>query len=357
MVTSQVLIQPAATEVKQLTPVVSYTGLMNQVEMKQLHSVVTSAETVFEEARPDKGKQLAAEEGEPDGNPVETGVYKREFNQEISGLCTTGPALVQLQAHYDAMGDPLRPWEYMAVHAKAPSLHLNEVTRNDMDRDMTPLREDLFNFIKERVEQRKRDQEELFQSVFSRNPVPKIGQVNPVRMPPSSFEQVGFLSSLQSRGYLDWLDANERTQSAESLRLLDPELRERWMDATGFTQNLVSSCSGVFGLMQELYSAYDLLYHNCKQIRDLLDKLARCQHRFNSQFTRNIETGALLEIMYGLLDKADPTGKCFTEYEEKVYEMRKLLDRDQEFWFRSRRTDMGHADVKTSVLYRCQRPK
>ncbi|KAL3682819.1 hypothetical protein R1sor_000841 [Riccia sorocarpa] len=231
-------------------------------------------ENPVEEARPDKGKQLAAEGGEPDGDPVEAGVYKREFNEEISELCTTGPALVQLQAQYDAMGDPLRPWEYMAAHAKAPSLHMNEVIRKPE------------------------------------------------------------------------LDTNERTQSAESLRLLDPELRERWTEATGFTQNLVSSCTGVFGLMQELYSAYDLLSHSRKQIRDVLDELARCHHRFNSQFTRNIETGALLQIMYELLDKADPNGRFLGEYEKKVKEMRQQLDKDQEFWFRSRRPDMGHAELR-----------
>ncbi|KAL3680880.1 hypothetical protein R1sor_023836 [Riccia sorocarpa] len=322
------------------------------VEQAAEPEVVTTSEEVVEnpvqESQPDKGKELAADEVRPDENPVEAGVYRKEFTRKIADLCTGGPSLVQLPARFEPMGNPLHPWEYVAAHAKATLLHLNEVIRNDIDQNLVPTREDLFALVKDRVEQRKRDQDELFNSVFTRNLVPRPGQLNPVSMPPSSFEQLGFLLSLQSRGYLDWLDTNERTQSAESMRLLDPELRERWTDATAFTQNLVSNCTGVFGLMQELYSAYDLLALSItrKQMREHLDELARCQHRFNCQFTRNIETGALLEIMYGLLDKADPTGKYFTEYEEKVYEMRRQLDRDQEFWFRSRGTDMGHAELR-----------
>ncbi|KAL3697280.1 hypothetical protein R1sor_011356 [Riccia sorocarpa] len=295
----QAAIQLTTPEVTILPPVVTYTGLMNQVEMQQLQSVVTSPEKVCttgmipevqvaaienpltvvkgpeqvqvveqeavvdtqpQEARPDKGKEVAAEEATPDANPVEAGVYRKAFTEEIADLCTDGPSLVQLRARFEPMGDPMRPWEYVAAHAKAPSLHMNKVIRNDMDQNLLPAREDLFALVKEMVEQRKRDQEELFSQVFTRNPVPRPGQLNPMR--------------------------------------------------------------------------------------EQLDELARCQYRFNCQFTRNIETGALLEIMYGLLDKADPTRKYFTEYEEKMNEMRRQLDRDQEFWFRSRRTDMGHAELR-----------
>ncbi|KAL3682053.1 hypothetical protein R1sor_000075 [Riccia sorocarpa] len=301
VITSQATIQLTTPEVKPLPPIVTYTGLMNQVEMKQLQPVITAVGTVCAvESQPDNGKELATEEGRPDENPVECGVYRKEFTHEIAELCTEGPSLVQLPARFEPMGDPLRPWEYVAAHAKAPSLHLNEVIRNDIDQNLVPTREDLFELIKERVEQRKKDQEELFNRVFARNPVPRPGQLNPVSMPPSFFEQVGFLSSLQSRGYLDW------------------------------SSTPLTTCHT----------------HTRKQMRDQLDELARCQHRFNCQFTRNIETGVLLEIMYGLLDKADPTGKYFIEYEKKVYEMRKQLDRDKEFWFRSRRTDMGHAELR-----------
>ncbi|KAL3675163.1 hypothetical protein R1sor_025111 [Riccia sorocarpa] len=184
---------------------------------------------------------------------------------------------------------------------------------------------------------------------FGTNPLPTTGKLHSVGTPPTAFEQIGFLLSLQSRRYLESLDANKRIQSAESLRLINPELRERWVDASAFTQDLIGSCTGVFALMQELYTAYDLLTYSRKQTRELLDELARCQHKFNSQFTRNIEIGALLEITYGVLDKADPSGRLFTEYDQKVNEMRQQLDKDQEFWFLSR-TDMGHTDLRKKFM-------
>ncbi|KAL3687830.1 hypothetical protein R1sor_014139 [Riccia sorocarpa] len=199
VLTLPIPVQLTAPEVKSLPPVATYTGLMNQVEMQQLQSVVTSPENVcateripevplaamenplivvkrpeqvpvveqeaaadtqpqvvpnsvaepevvdlteavtedpVQEARPDKGKEVAAEEATPDANPVEAGVYQKEFIEEIADLCTGGPSLVQLPARFEPMGDPMRPWEYVAAHAKAPSLHMNEVIRNDMDQNL-----------------------------------------------------------------------------------------------------------------------------------------------------------------------------------------------------------------------------
>ncbi|KAL3697541.1 hypothetical protein R1sor_011617 [Riccia sorocarpa] len=232
-----------------------------------------------------------------------------------------------------------RPWDFFATGASKPSLHVNDLLRTDPRKD-PDVTQDAYTLKvqKERDELRQAHQG-MVSEITNRNVLPVLGKFNTVRLPPAGFEQVGYLQAMENCGYLEWLKANSRTRAAEALNSLLPEHRERWIELTAFGNSLISSSTGVFSLMEELYNAYDLIGWHKKAAERYLDELAECQKKFNIQFTHNMELGMILQNAYELLGKADPDGKLVPEFKQRILEGQAQLDPDQEHWFRPRWAD------------------
>ncbi|KAL3701751.1 hypothetical protein R1sor_019773 [Riccia sorocarpa] len=265
--------------------------------------------------------------------------YEQELARLLKGKTPAGPELVDVRAMNADFSDAFRPWDFFACAVKEPTLHMNELNRGNSSSEPVGLQDKHSKkVLQEKAELITATRERVSEAAAVNN-LPVFGQFHTTQLPPAGFEQVGYLRALENRGYSEWLQNNNRTRAAEALNALLPEYREKWLRLTQFGNAMITAITGVYSLMEELYTAYDLISWYKKSTEKHLDELAECQKRFNVQFTYNMELGMILQQAYELLSKADLEGKLISEFRQRVQNGQAQLERDEEHWFRPRWAD------------------
>ncbi|KAL3694202.1 hypothetical protein R1sor_007853 [Riccia sorocarpa] len=271
--------------------------------------------------------------------PTGGNAYEQELARLLKGKTPAGSELVDVRAMNAGFSDAFKPWDFYACAVKEPTLHMNELNRGDPSREPVGKQDKHSRRVLQEKDELLTAQRERVSKAGTINNIPMFGQFHTTQLPPAGFEQVGYLRALENRGYSEWLQNNSRTRAAEALNALLPEYREKWLRLTQFGNAMITASTGVYSLMEELYTAYDLINWYKKSTEKHLDELAECQKRFNVQFTYNMELGMILQQAYELLGKADPEGKLIPEFRQRIQNGQAQLERDEEHWFRPRWAD------------------
>ncbi|KAL3678283.1 hypothetical protein R1sor_021239 [Riccia sorocarpa] len=259
--------------------------------------------------------------------------YKAEYEKTVKGKEISSPPTVEIPVPGQTAKGEVRPWERMGMQTVRATNVIQDIIRGTIQPTTEPNPAGQMERVRRQAEQANRSADEAQNRAFAANPLPETGRAHPAVSAPSGIDQAGFFRAMQHRGYTEFLRANERIRSTDALMALDPEFRERWTQLTGFTESLVRSSSGVFAVMQELFTTYDLLTWSRQNEKQLREELVHCQRDFNMLYMQNMELTAILRILYETMDKADPHGSFYAEFQEQLRQSQEQILKDKESMF------------------------